>query len=277
MGCMLLCCCCCINDMTAKALEITLLVLHGIAFFLLFLCLVIIKWSRLYTANILFFLLMFFIEIACIIFLIFLRYWRAYGRIKADKKYSGMVLCSVGIGITITNLVVALVEMIILLVNFTDLDFPCYSLVNDKSTYTYYYYRALDSLYTRETCKVLGKNYDAKIISSGEYSISIITFCYCLLAFFLLNFMWYVLRRRILLGINEPEHIVPPVSPALGPQIIPGPQMVDPYGRVVIIAQSYNVSPYTNNMPFPRPNNNINEQVEPRIPGSNDEVLSEKM
>ena len=276
MGCMLLCCCCCLNDMTAKALEITLIVLNGIAFFLLFLCLVIIKWSRLYTANILFFLLMFFIEIACIIFLIFLRYWRAYNRIKTDKKYTGMVFCSVGMGITITNFFVVLVETVILFVNFTDLDFPCYSLVNDSSTHTYYY-RVLDSIYTRETCKVLGKDYDAKVISYGEYWISIITFSYCILAFFFLNFMWYVLRRRILLGIDEPEHLAPPVSPVLGPQIIPGPQIVDPYGRVVIIAQSPMVSPYMNNMPIPRPNNNINVQVEPRVPGSNDEVLSEKI
>ena len=102
----------CFNQALSKTLEITLIVLNSISFVLLFLSLVIIKWKEVSAANLVFFILMFLISISCLIFSIFIRYWRANNLIKDQKLKTATNLSIAGLTLVVINFIICIIEEI---------------------------------------------------------------------------------------------------------------------------------------------------------------------
>ena len=84
--CISICGAICFNSALSRTLEITLIVLDSIAFVLYFLCLVVIKWKELSKINVVFFVFMFLMVVACLVFSILIRLWRSKNLIKTLKK-----------------------------------------------------------------------------------------------------------------------------------------------------------------------------------------------
>jgi len=255
----------CFNQALTKTLEITLIVLNSISCFLLLLSLIIIKWKEVSSANLVFFILMFLISIAYLIFSIFIRLWRANNLIKDQKLKTATSLSIAGLTLVVINFVLCLIEEILLLVGFYRVDYPCYR--NEYSERTFY--RRISS---NVDCTGKYSDYYTGIITSGQYFIAYVTFTYLEIALILSMIIWTKLKTRIRLKLDGPQVQV---------AISPAPQMYDPYGRAVVVVQpgdvvmvggnQYQYNPYIQNQPnIPPPSNN-------QFPGSNDYQIDEKI
>ena len=171
-----MCICCCIcnccNSYSSKCVELSILILTWLIFICSlsgFLC---IKWSHLTTA--------------CSILLIILIAFSTY-------------LSMVGLIITLIILILSLIAESLIQTNFKDIDYPCKDI---SSTNTNLILRILSpvlSTYDEKVqfCRNKNVNYNAKICSNLEYTMSyltstIIEFCSLILCFF-----WYNDFRRI--------------------------------------------------------------------------------
>ena len=88
------------EKLSAKAIEISTIILNSFIFALLFADLIIIKWSDFTktTKRVLtLFIIIFLISIVLLIFSILLRYWRAKNLIKKEKKNTGRIIAFLGI------------------------------------------------------------------------------------------------------------------------------------------------------------------------------------
>ena len=234
MGVLYCCCCCCFNNFTSKSLEIIVLVLQSISLFLLFLSLVIIKWSKISVANILMFLLMLLITLLIIVFTSFIRYWRANNLIKTTKKARGICFASTCFGLVITCFIICVIEEFVISYGFYNADYPCSKYDdNNINSNSYYYKKKLNNtisiqnnrkLFNKEDCYLLGSYYNANVINGSEYLISYITFTYLEFSFILGVWIWYILRRRIIQELDGP--MINPVQPAM-----------DQFGRQVVVVQ----------------------------------------
>jgi hypothetical protein len=254
----------CFNQALSKTLEITLIVLNSISFVLLFLSLVIIKWKELSAANLVFFILMFLISISCLIFSIFIRYWRANNLIKDQKLKTATNLSIAGLTLVVINFIICIIEEIVLLVGFYRVDYPCYSNEYRETTI----YRRIS---TKVDCSNKYSDYYADVITDGQYFIAYATFTYLEVALIFSMIIWTILKTRIRLKLDGPQSQV---------AVAPSPQMYDPYGRAVVVVQpgdvvmvggnQYQYNPYGQNQPnIPPPNN--------QYPGSNDFQIDEKI
>ena len=234
MGALCYCFCCCFNNHKSKNLEITELVFQSISFVFLFLSLIIIKWSKIPAINITLFILMLLITILIIVFTSFIRYWRAKNLIKTTKKGMGISFASTCFGLIIACFIICIIEEFAISYGFYKADYPChsseYSNTNSNSN-NYYYKTKLKSnqrnrkLSNDLDCYQLGKEYYAKSITDAEYFISYITFSYLEISFILGVWIWYILRKRIIEGLDGPR-TTPPQE-----------RMYDQYGRQVVVVQ----------------------------------------
>ena len=233
MGILCCYCCCCFNNFTSKTLEIIQIVFQSICFFLLFLSLVIIKWSYISIANLLLFILMLIFTTLNIIFMSFIRYWRAKNLIKTTKKMRGQCFVSISFGITIACFVICIIEEFLIYFGFRNADYPClnvnYENPEISSFYNYYYYSQKNrNLVNNADCYKEGPNYYANSISDIDYLIAYITFTCLEISFILGVWIWCILRKRIIEGLDGPAKLTQPV-------------MYDQYGRQVVIVQQGDV------------------------------------
>ena len=304
MGLLWCCCCCCFNNLLAKTLEIFEIVFQSFSLFFLLLSLIIIKWSNLTAVNLILFILMFIITLIILIFIIFIRYWRSKGVIKTTLKKRGIIFVSTCFGLTIVDLIVCIIEEFIIILNFYKVDYPCrnykYESKTSYNNYSPYYkiktnYTKIDNgtkslrkLSEDINCANYGQYYDAKIIPNADYTISYLTFSYLEIAFIFGIWILYILRRRIVQGLDGPA-----------PTTIQQPVMYDQYGRQVVVVKpgdvvimdgQQHVAMPIQNQPYNQYNNNISNnpynnigqsqnisnQVNPQIPDSQEYNLQEK-
>jgi len=267
--CYSICCAICFNKALSKTLEINLIIFNSIAVFFILLSLIIIEWKEISTANIVFFILMFLMSICCLIFSIFIRLWRSKDLIKTSKKDTGYRFAMAGLTLTIINFVVTLIELIVISIGFRNANYPCYT-ENYKSSYYYPYRRAS----TEVDCSNKYSNYYTGVITTGQYLIAYFTFSYLEISLILNMILWSVLKNRIRLELDGPAQVTVAPAPA------PSPQMIDPYGRAVIVVQpgdvvmmggnQYQYNPYAQNQPnIPPPN--------PQYPSSQEYPIQEKI
>lgn len=224
-------CCCCFNNLQSKTLEILAIVFQAISFIFLSCTLAIIKWSKIPVANLLLFILMFIINILIIIFTSFIRCWREKNLIKNAKKIIGQRLASTCFGLIIFCFILCVIEEFVISFGFSNVDYPCrnvnYNNPEKSSNYNYYYRKR--NLGNDVDCNQVGPEYDANVITDVEYYISYITFTYLELSFILGVWIWHVLRRRIIQGLDGPSPT--PVQSV----------MYDQYGRQVVVVQQGDV------------------------------------
>lgn len=233
MGVLCYCCCCCyFKNLKSKTLEILALAFQGISFVLLFCSLIIIRWSKISIANFLLFILMLIITLFIIILSSFIRFWRAKNIIKTSKKMRAQNFALTCIILIIICFIICAIEEFVIFYSFSKADYPCQR-VNfgnpEKSSYFNYYYYDKRNLDSDIDCYQVGRNHYAHIITDAEYYVSYITFTYLEFSFILGIWIMYILRRRIIQGIDGPS--TTPLSPIL----------YDQYGRKVVVVQQGDV------------------------------------
>ena len=261
----------CFNSSQSKTLEIVLIVMNSISFILLLLSLIMIKWNEISKANLAIFIIMLLINIIYLIFPIFLRYWRARNLIKEAKRSMANALAIAGLTLTIIQFILCIIEEILLTYGFNEANYPCHK--NDK----HYYYRRIS---TEVNCAYLSSDYNAEVITVTQFMIAYITFSYLEIALILGNIIWYILRRRIQQQLDGPAAV----------QI--SPNVVDPYGRAVVVVQPGDIvmmggNPYQYNPYIQNPSNipapsaqypgSHDFQIQEKYPGSNDFQIQEKI
>ena len=238
-------CCClgsCFGTGSSKSIEVLLIIVHSVSFALIILSLAIMKWKELSSANIYFFIIMLILTIICLIFAILIRLWRSQNIIKNTKRSVGTSLCTTSLVLVIITFILCVIEEIIFTISYQDVNFPCRDYDND------YYYRRLNS---DVDCRFVKSDYNTKIIPFYQYFVVYITLTYLELALILKMCIWYLLRTRVINGLDNPldTPIVAPVSyayPARTVVVIQQPYQ-NPSGPYIYGPQVYQVEANSNN------------------------------
>ena len=262
----------CFSGAKTRTLEIVLIILNSISFVLIFLCLVLIKWSEISKANLALFIIMLLINIVYLTFSIIIRYWRFKNLIREEKRILGTSLSRAGFWIVIIQLIICLIEEIVFIVGVYRANHPCYK--NDDDDYYSHYYRRISS---EVNCSNKSSSYYIEVISDGQEFLAYITFSYLEIAIILSIVLFNLLRNRIEHKLDGP------------PQIPIVPQMFGPYGRDVVVVQpgdvvvmegnqyQYNPYPYVQNQQNNIPPSNAQFPGNNPYPGSNDFQIQEKI
>jgi hypothetical protein len=204
---------------------------------------------------------MLIINILIILFTSFIRYWRAKNLIKNTKKIIGQRLASTCFGLIILCFILCIIEEFVISFGFLNVDYPCnnvnYNNPEKSSNYNYYYRKR--NLGNDVDCYQVGPKYYANVITDAEFYISYITLTYLEISFILGVWIWHILRRRIIQGLDGPSP-----TPAQ-------PVIYDQYGRQVVVVQQGDVvimdgqphiampAPNQNNNQFNQSNNQFNQ------------------
>ena len=236
MGICCVCCIgsCCFNSASTKQLQVALIVLNSISFVFLHLCMIFIQWKEIYNSNLYIFIIMFVMTILYLIFTILIRYWGSTGELKTTKKGTASCFSIIALILNIAHFILCIVEEVIITISFNRADFPCYDYKDNTS-------RTRTSAYRRNEyeaeCIAYGSDYDANVISVGEYYLAYITLSYLELALIFTLFLWSLLRQRIDAGLDGPVVDVVPAQVAY-------PQ------AVVVIQPGYSDYQYQQNTPY---------------------------
>ena len=234
MGICCFCCLgsCCFNSASTKQIQVTLLALNSIAFIMLFICMFVIHWKEIYSSNLYIFIVMLVMSFIYLLISILIRHWGSSGELKTTKKGTASCLSMFALVLSIIHFILCVVEEVILSISFNRAEYPCYDYDDDVSTTRVPYYRRM---YDPE-CVLLGSDYEANVITRGEYYLSYFTFSYLEIYFMLTIFLWLILKQRIDGGLDGPVvNVVPAVT---------YPQ------AVVVIQQDYPNFQYEQNTPY---------------------------
>ena len=200
---MCICCCFCnfCNSYSSKCVEYCILFLSSITFICSILGFICIKWAHLTTTcSILLILMISFstiLEIGSITIIIF----RHKGTINKDKNNFSTYLALIGLILTIVIFLISLISESLIQTHFKDIDYPCKDLKNNNDPNVIVFrilsLEILTDAQKIEFCQNKNIDYNAKICSNLEYTMSyltasIIEFCSLILIFF-----WYNDYRRI--------------------------------------------------------------------------------
>ena len=231
-----LCRVCCCQNISAKAIEIFLMVFHSIEVVLLLLNLIILKWSLLPIINLIMFLIIFCFHIPCLIFIIFIRIWRSKNTIKTTNKSKGIIFSNICFALLIISFIGCLIEDYALSYGISKANHPCRDKVND---------------YTISECKSLGKYHYEYNIPIGQIFLSYFTMSFLEVFTIIEIIFWYLLKNRIVFGLDGPQPAMSAVN-----------QFGNPYGANVVVIQPSDrvyvggqqvAGPYVyNNGPYPQ-------------------------
>ena len=288
MGILYCCCCCCLNTLFTKTLEIISIIFHSTQFLFVLICLIGIKWSLIPTINLVLFILMLILISIILFFIILLRYWRAKGTIKTTRKRLGISCSTVAFSLIIFCLTICIVEEFVLSYGFYTTNYPCinYQYNNNQNNnynyrgggYYYYYYKTKNNnnenkrnLNTdkdtdiESLCADKEKYYYAGIISDAEYMLAYTTFTILEFTLILGIWIWFILRRRIVQGLDRP-------SPISRGQEQRG--AYDPYGRQVVVVQPGDVVVMDGQRHVAMPIGQYNQCLEPYMQNNNNNVIN---
>ena len=187
--CYSICAAICFNGMQSKSLEINLIVYNSISLILFLISLIIIPWDELSKANLAFFIIMFLINIICLIFSSLIRYWRAKNLIKEEKRSLGNSLSIAGSTLTIIQFILCIIEEIIIAIGISRANYPC----DDRDDY---YFR---NLKTKIDCSGKYSDYNAELISVGESFMAYFTLSYFEIASIFEIIIWC--KNKVILQI----------------------------------------------------------------------------
>lgn len=198
---MCICCCCCnlCNSFSSRCIEISILVLSLCTLIVSLLEIIIIKWNHLDTST--FILLMILVLFSAIItfnssLILIYRLQRVI-----NKKRNSISLCFARIGflLTIPTFVISIIAESMIQTNFKNINYPCKNMNNNNNNEDYDYgnTRMLSDNTYNDFCKDKNSNYNLKICSDLEYSISYISCTVTELCTLILIFLWFNDLRRI--------------------------------------------------------------------------------
>ena len=198
-----MCICCCIcnccNSYSSKCVELSILILTWLIFICSlsgFLC---IKWSHLTTACSILLIILIAFSTYLVIGSLCINLFRYKGIINKDKNSFSTYLSMIGLIITLIIFILSLIAESLIQTNFKDIDYPCKDISSSNTNLILRILSPVLSTYDEKVqfCRNKNVNYNAKICSNLEYTMSyltstIIEFCSLILCFF-----WYNDFRRI--------------------------------------------------------------------------------
>ena len=200
---MCICCCMCncCNSYSSKCVEFCTLILSTVTFVFSILGFVFIKWSHLtMTCSILLILLIFFasfITMSSVCINIF----RYKGVINKNKNLISTYFAIISLTLTIIILLMSLVAESLIQTNFKDIDYPCKDLTYkaDKNTIVFRLLslEIISDEQRTEFCKDKTLDYNAKICSNVEYTMTYLSSTVIECCTLILCFFWYNDYRRI--------------------------------------------------------------------------------
>jgi hypothetical protein len=209
-------------------------------------------------------------------FIILLRYWRAKEIIKTSKRSIGINFTTIGFGLIIICLIICIIENILISYGFYTVNYPCVNYKYEQNNNNYYYngniyfYKAKNSnrenirnLSTDsdkdELCADKEKYYYAGVISDEEYILSYFSLSYLEISSVLGIWIWFLLRRRIIQGLDRPSIS----SPGQG-------AIYNHYGRQVVVVQPGDVVAMEGQQHVAVPVGQYNQYIDPYFPYKND-------
>jgi hypothetical protein len=236
------------------------------------------------------FLILFFINLACLVFIIFIRIWSSKSTIRTTNKSKGIAFTNICLALLIICLIGCLIEYYALSYGINKANYPCKDKVKDDGYYYNYDYfykktpknnlieelRKLKNEYTKSECKSLGKYYYEANIPFGQSVLSYFSVSFLTTLSIIEIALWYVLKRRITYVFNRAQPVIAPVT-----------QFGNQYGRDVVVIQPGDVvymggqqfaGPYVyNSGPYPQQpytsNQVVANQYIEQIPNSNENQL----
>ena len=205
------------EKLSAKSIEICVIILSSFIFVLLFADLIVIKWSDLTKGSkrvLVLFVFIFLLSIAILIFSILLRVWRAKDLIKKEKKKAGKIIALLGIILSFVLVVFSSIESMFYESCLIYLIEPCEKITPTLNQYGYPYNHKLNNLYNStiinkdirrklEICPY-GKDYIINIRIVDEFmmkfTIAMLDYFY-----FILFGLFIILLTRISDGKDGPE------------------------------------------------------------------------
>ena len=192
-------CCCffnCCNMYSCKCIELSILILSSITFICSILGFICIKWAHLTTVCSLLLILIILFTTILEISSLSINIFRCKATINTKRNNLAKYLSIITLIICIIIITTSLITESLIQKNFKKIDFPCKDISkDDHSNQKFLRYLSKDILANEEKiefCKNKNSDYNAKICSNLEYSISyftstIIEICSLLLCFFIVN------------------------------------------------------------------------------------------
>ena len=293
MGILYCCCCCCLNNLFTKTLEIISIIFHSTQLLFVLICLIGIKWSLIPTINLVLFILMLILILILLSFIILLRYWRAKGTIKTTRKSLGINFSTIAFASIIFCLIISFVELFVMGYGFYTTNYPCINSKDNNNQNNYYNYnynyrgggyysyyktknnnnenkRNLNTDKDKDSdieslCANKDKYYYAGIISGAQYMLAYTTFAILEFTLILGIWIWFILRRRIVHGLDRPS----PISRGQGQGGV-----YDPYGRQVVVVQPGDVVVMDGQRHVAMPIGQYNQCFEPYMQNNNNNAIS---
>ena len=138
------------EKLSAKPIEIIGIIFSSFLFVLLFIDLIIIKWSDFTKGSkkvLVLFVFIFLFSIVILIFSILIRYWRAKDLIKKEKKKAGKIISFLGIIFSFILIVLSNIESMFYESSLIYLIEPCEKITPTLNQYGYLSNHIINNLY----------------------------------------------------------------------------------------------------------------------------------
>ena len=194
--CICFCCCNCCNSYTSKCVEISILTLSSITFICSVSKIIIIKFSHLNMPCLILLIISILFSLIMILLSIFITIFRKKGIINSNKNSMSICFVYIGLFMSLIIFITSIVSESLIQAHFNEINHPCknYSYDTPIKDNNGIYFRILS---TDEFCKNKEKNYNAKICSDYEYTLSYLTASFIEFSCIILSFLWFNDSKRI--------------------------------------------------------------------------------
>lgn len=198
---MCLCCCICncCNSYSSKCIEFCILILSSITFICSLCGFFCIKWNHLTTACSVLLICLIALSTYLVIGSVCINIFRCKDKINKDKNSFSTYISILGLFITLIILILSFVSETLIQNNFKEIDYPCKDISPNNIHLILRILTPDLSNYNEKIqfCRNKNFNYNAKICSKLEYTMSYLTSTIIEICAIFLCFFWYNDFRRI--------------------------------------------------------------------------------
>ena len=199
---MCICCCCCnyLNSFSSKCIELSVFILSSCTFIFSILEISFIKWNHLTSVTFTLLIILVIFSAIMTVSSMSILFYRFKKIINKKRNSRGICLARIGLFISIASFFISIIAESMIQSNFNEIDHPCKNNNNQLQNDDIIYFRNIRILSNdknEELCKDKNNNYDAKLCSNLEYTISYLSATIIEMCTLLLIFLWLNDLRRI--------------------------------------------------------------------------------
>ena len=198
---MCLCCCCCncCNSFSSICIEFSILIISVCSFVFSILNISMIKWTHLKTASFVMLILLVIFSTIITMSSVCIIIYRFRKVINKKRNSMGVCLARISLFLTIISFFMVIISESMVQSNLSETDHPCksYNYNSQTENADVIYFRNIRLLFSDDFCKDKSKDYDAKICSNVEYTMSYLSSTVLEFCFLFLIFLWFNDLRRI--------------------------------------------------------------------------------